>query len=207
VTVSAPPRAHARRRERCPNCDLPAQRGQLICLSCGTRMALERSASDKRAVAAAAGAMALVALVSLVFVLDAVNGGGERSAASAAAQERAQAKPQANPPVRAETALWKLKADSSRRAAMSGGHWPVGQTGWTVVLSTMYDEEGADSFAQDVRASGVDAGVLAAEDFPALGTTGVWYVYSGVYADELEAGEAAAELAATYSGAFTQYVE
>jgi hypothetical protein len=171
-------------------------------------MALERNASDKRAVAIAGGAMALVALVSVALVLDAVSGGGERSAASAAKAEREQAEPrrQANPPISSETALWKLKADSSRRAAMTGASWPAGQVGWTVVLSTMYDEEGAHIFAQDVDGSGVDAAVLSTEDFPALGT-GVWYVVSGVYADEIEAGEAAAELAATYPGAFTQYVE
>jgi hypothetical protein len=169
-------------------------------------MALERRASDKRAVAMAAGAMGLVAVVSLALVLDAVRGGGERSVASPAAErERTEARAPANPPIRSETALWKLKADGSRRAVTSG-RWPAGQEGWTVVLSTMYDEEGALRFAHDVEAAGVDAGVLSTEDFPALGT-GVWYVYSGVYADEIEAGEAAAELAAAYPGASTQYVQ
>lgn len=209
MTVSAPQRAPARRRERCPSCDLPAQRGQLICLSCGTRMALDRGSSDKRAVAIAGGAMALVAAISLLLIVNSLSGDGERPQAAASPPEETRAETRAaarEQPVSAQRALWRYKAKANRQLASSAGTWPTGQVGWTVVLSTMYEEEGAESFARDVDDSGVDAGVLSTEEHPSLGT-GVWYVFAGVYDDEIEAGEAAAELAAAYPGAFTQYVE
>jgi hypothetical protein len=208
VTVSAPQRAPARRRERCPSCDLPAQRGQLICLSCGTRMALDRGSSDKRAVAIAGGAMVLVATISLLLVVTSLTGDDDPGQATASAPDRERSAARARQPERvsADQALWRYKAKANRQLASSAGTWPPGQVGWTVVISTMYDEEGAESFARDVEDSGVDAGVLSTEEHPALGT-GVWYVFSGVYDDEIEAGEAAAELAAAYPGAFTQYVQ
>lgn len=208
MTVSAPQRAPARRRERCPSCDLPAQRGQLICLSCGTRMALDRGSSDKRAVAIAGGAMVLVATISLLLVVTSLTGDDDPGQATASAPDRDRSAARARQPQRvsADQALWRYKAKANRQLASSAGTWPAGQVGWTVVLSTMYDEEGAESFARDVEDSGVDAGVLSTEEHPALGT-GVWYVFSGVYDDEIEAGGAAAELAAAYPGAFTQYVQ
>jgi hypothetical protein len=206
VSVSAPPRPPARRRERCPNCDLPAQRGQLICLSCGTRLALDRGGSDKRAVAAAVGALALVALVSLGLILDALSGGEDRPQAAAEPSDRAAARAAERQPPSAQRALWKYKAKARRQLASSAGTWPAGQVGWTVVLSSMSDEQLAQDFAKDVEDAGVDAGVLSTDDHPTLGT-GVYYVFAGVYDDELEAGEAAAELAASYPGAYTQYVE
>jgi hypothetical protein len=208
VTVSAPQRAPARRRERCPSCDLPAQRGQLICLSCGTRMALDRGSSDRRAVAIAGGAMALVATISLLLVVTSLTGDDDPGQATASAPDRERPAARARQPERvsADRALWQYKAKANRQLASSAGTWPTEQVGWTVVLSTMYDEEGAESFARDVEDSGVDAGVISTEEHPTLGT-GVWYVFSGVYDDEIEAGEAAAELALAYPGAFTQYVE
>jgi pyruvate/2-oxoglutarate dehydrogenase complex dihydrolipoamide acyltransferase (E2) component len=208
VTVSAPQRAPARRRERCPSCDLPAQRGQLICLSCGTRMALDRSSSDRRAVAVAGGAMVLVAAISLLLVVTSLTGDDESPQATAPQPERARpaAKAAARERVSAEQALWRYKAKARTQLAASAGTWPAGQVGWTVVLSSMSDEASAEDFARDVEDSGVNAGVLSPEDHPALGT-GVWYVFSGQYADQLEAGEAGAELALSYPGAYTQYVE
>lgn len=206
MTVSAPARAPARRRERCPNCELPAQRGQLICLSCGTRIALDRGQSDRRAVAAAVGALALATLVSLGLILDALSGGGDRPQAAERSSERPAARAAERERPSAQRALWEYKARARRQLASSAGTWPAGQVGYTVILSSMSDEQIAEDFAQDVEEGGVDAGVLSTDDHPALGS-GVYYVFSGVYEDELEAGEAATELSAGYPGAYTQYVE
>jgi hypothetical protein len=169
-------------------------------------MALDRGGSDKRAVAAAVGALALATLVSLGLILDALSGGEDRPQAAERPAERAAAREQAPQRTSAQRALWQYKAKARRQLATSAGTWPAGQIGWTVVLSTMSDEQVAEDFAADVEDAGVDAGVLSADDHPALGTS-VYYVFSGVYDDELEAGEAATELSASYPGAFTQYVE
>jgi hypothetical protein len=171
-------------------------------------MALDRSETDKRAVAAAVAAIALVGGISLLLVVNGLSGDEESPQANASPSERARpaARAAQREQVSARTALWQYKAKANRQLASSAGTWPAGQVGWTVVLSTMSDEPSAEDFAKDVEDSGVDAGVLSTDDFPALGT-GVWYVYAGVYPDEIEAGEAAAELAASYPGAFTQYVQ
>jgi hypothetical protein len=207
VTVGARPRAHARLRERCPSCGLPAQRGQLICLSCGTRLALDRGRGDRRAVAAAAGALLLVAAVSLALVVTTLGGDEERKAARAAPAERAEPARNARvaAPVSAERALLKLKAKSNRQLA-GAGVWPAGRDGWTVVLTSTADEAGAESYAQSVEKAGVDAGVLSTDDHPSLGS-GLWFVFAGIYEDQLEAGEAAAELQASFPGAYVQLVQ
>jgi hypothetical protein len=167
-------------------------------------MALDRGGSDKRAVAAAAGALALVALVSLGLILDALSGDGERPQAAERPSDRSRAVERER--TSAQRALWQYKAKARRQLAASAGTWPAGQAGWTVVLSSMSDEQLAKDFAKDVEDAGVDAGVLSTDDHPTLGT-GVYYVFAGVYGDQLEAGEAASELAVSYPGAYTQYVE
>ena len=214
MTTSAPPRARPRPRERCPSCGLPAQRGQLICLSCGTRMALERHRSDPRAVAAAGGSVALVALVVLTMIVTTLAGGddpetpagGEERQAANASRERPARAARAAPPRSPERTLVRYKTRVSRERAATIGDWPAGQQGWTVVLSNAYDQQTAEGLAQDVEEGGTPAGVISSTEHPALGT-GLWVVYSGVYADQLEAGEAAAELQATYPSAYVQFVE
>jgi hypothetical protein len=172
-------------------------------------MALDRGSNDRRAVAVAGGAMALVAAISLLLVVTALTGGDDDSPQAAASQPerpRPAAKTGRREPVSAQRALWQYKAKARSQLAASAGTWPAGQVGWTVVLSSMSDEASAEDFARDVEDAGVNAGVLSPEDHPSLGTT-VWYVFAGQYDDQLEAGEAAAELAASYPGAYTQYVD
>jgi hypothetical protein len=218
VTASARPRAHARRRERCPSCDIPAQRGQLICLSCGTRMALDRGGpGDRRAVAVAGGVMALVALVSLALVVDGLSGGEERRVASASAPEGAveregpgargpAAQGRATAPISDEALVREHATRARRQLAMSAGDWPAGREGWTVVLVNTDTEASARSYAQSVEESGVEAGVLSAAEHPNLGGD-LWLVFSGVYDDQLEAGNAAAELQAQFGAAYPQLVQ
>jgi hypothetical protein len=187
---------------------MPAQRGQLICLSCGARMALDRGGSDKRAVAIAGGAIALVALLSLALVIDGLSGGDDRPAATAAAPERAKPAQRERPGgfVATQNLRRKSAAKARLQLAASAGTWPAGQDGWTVVLANATDEASAQSLAQNVEQAGIDAGVLSAEEHPSLGSD-LWIVFSGVYADQLEASEAAAEIQATYPGAYQQFVE
>ncbi|HEX2232657.1 MAG TPA: SPOR domain-containing protein [Thermoleophilaceae bacterium] len=156
--------------------------------------------------AAAVGALALATLVSLGLILDALSGGGDRPQAAERSSERPAARAAERERPSAQRALWEYKARARRQLASSAGTWPAGQVGYTVILSSMSDEQIAEDFAQDVEEGGVDAGVLSTDDHPALGS-GVYYVFSGVYEDELEAGEAATELSAGYPGAYTQYVE
>jgi sporulation related protein len=209
VTVSARPRAHARRRERCPSCEIPAQRGQLICLSCGTRMALDRGGrGDRRAVVVASAVMALVAVVSLALVVDGLSGGEERRVASASPAERTEParRAKASAPISDEALVREHAARARRQLAMSAGDWPAGREGWTVVLVNTGDEESARSYAQSVEESGVEAGVLSAAEHPNLGSD-LWIVFSGVYDDQLEAGNAAAELQTKFGAAYPQFVQ
>jgi hypothetical protein len=89
---------------------------------------------------------------------------------------------------------------------MSAGDWPAGREGWTVVLVNTDTEASARSYAQSVEESGVEAGVLSAAEHPNLGGD-LWLVFSGVYDDQLEAGNAAAELQAQFGAAYPQLVQ
>jgi hypothetical protein len=171
-------------------------------------MALDRGGSDKRAVAVAGGAMALVALVSVALVIDGLSGGDDERAATAAGPKRAKPAKRERPGgfFAAENLRRQSAAKARRQLAASAGAWPAGQDGWTVVLANTTDEASAESLAQNVEQAGIDAGVLSAEEHPGLGS-GLWLVFSGVYADQLEASEAAAELQATYPGAYPQLVQ
>lgn len=215
---SGPPR----RREQCQACGASARRGQLICLTCGERMALERSTPPSwRPAAVAATAMVLTAGIALGFVISAVSGGGERQSAAAAPGQRdgptsaakptpaARSKPAATPPAlvraRAERARRASRERARRTLAEAAGGWPAGRSGYTVLLVST-DQESAERFAAEVKAAGFDAGVLSAAKHPNLGGT-LWTVFSGVFETQPEAVAAATRIRQSYPRAYVQFVE
>jgi hypothetical protein len=152
--------------------------------------------------------MALVAVIALVLVLDGLRGGDERPAASTAAPERTGPAEPTRPegPISSEDLRRQSAAAARRQLARSAGTWPAGREGWTVVLVNTGDEASARSFAQSVEESGVEAGVLSTAEHPNIGGD-LWLVFSGVYDDQAEAGEAAVELEAQFGAAYPQFVQ
>lgn len=210
-----------RGRDRCQSCGASGRRGQLICLVCGERMALEkRSAPSWRPAVAAAAAMVLTAGIALGFVISAASGGDERQTASAAPSREdpgarsAKPAPASRPAPAPQPALVRARVERghrqskerARRAlAESAGGWPAGRSGYTVLLMSS-DEESARAFATGVKEAGFEAGVLSAAEHPNLGGT-LFTVFSGVYETQAEAATAAAGLRQAYPRGYVQFVE
>jgi hypothetical protein len=204
AAAGGPVRGQLRRRERCPECGAPSQRGQLVCLGCGERLALEpKRPQAARPGVIAAALLVLVGGISTVFVADALLGdrsGPERVAAQVPAEPPGPALARA----RADTTRRALNERARRQIAQAAPRWPATQAGWTVVLLGSADRVSAERFAASLKSSGVEAGILSPEQRPDLGT--LWTVFSGVYGDQAAAVAATAELRLRYPGAFTRYV-
>jgi septal ring-binding cell division protein DamX len=202
---------------RCPSCGTPAERGQLVCLHCGHRLALGKTSSGRRGGGggwrpAALVALALLALggVALGVAIGLAAGGSGDDSAEEAANARAD---RLLVTVKQRQAtIDQLQRRAKRRAAQAkkqresvAGTWPAGVKAYTVVLVTASDEPSAQAIADEAKANGLDAGVLSSDDY-GLGQ-GFWIVYSGRYDTTDEAAAEAANLSGQYSGAYPQLVD
>jgi hypothetical protein len=79
------------------------------------------------------------------------------------------------------------------------GSWPVGATGWTVVIATLAQQDhpraAAERRAAAVQAPGLVARVLDSSQHPRLRAS-LWIVYVGRYSTRARAERAARQLAA-----------
>ena len=73
------------------------------------------------------------------------------------------------------------------------GSWPVGLSGWTVVLFTSHAKASADARAAGLIAGGLRVGELNSSQHPNL-NPGYWVVFAGRYPHGTEAAAAAARL-------------
>jgi hypothetical protein len=210
----------------CPRCGAPAERGQLVCLECGSRIAL-----DYRRPYGALPALAILLAVVVVgaaafgFALSEITSDSEKEVASADRAE--QPAPAANPGA-AQTATEEEEgpvADTGSQtettpAAPEGGgttgtpqeptrslllEWPKDLTAHTVVLVTSSDRPAARNVAIEAARSGIEAGMLRADDFN-LGT-GLWIVFAGRFDTREGAVKQAANLGERYPGAYPQLVQ
>jgi zinc-ribbon domain/SPOR domain len=199
----------------CPQCGEPAQRGQLVCTSCGARLALGQGRPP--------ATLALVALLAVVvlgagafgFAISEITsdddrdevtvaGGVERPAPAAGGGEPQRAA-QSDPP--------EAKAPSTRagdgvpqqpsRSLLL--EWPEDLTAHTVVLVTTSDRQAAGRLARQAARSGIEAGMLRSDDYN-LGT-GLWIVFAGRFDTPEGAARQASDLAERFPGAYPQLVE
>jgi hypothetical protein len=90
------------------------------------------------------------------------------------------------------------------------GTWPAGQSGYTVILASIPEDEGrarADAAAQQALAAGLSSvGVLRSADYSSL-RPGYWVAYAGVYDSLAEARATLAQAqAAGFPTAYTRRV-
>ena len=215
-------RTRPRRDEACPVCGEPADRGQLVCLNCGARLALDyRRPSGWKAAATALAAVVLVAGAAFAVALAAVDDGAEDEIASEPAartqpQERAEresgrgdgaARERREPSERRRRRSRERERGSAEpRATRRGGllSWPA-RNAFTVIILSAEDGRSARAFARDAARRGVDAGVLEADRYSSL-QPGFWYVFAGVHRSRAAAERAAARLGRSYAGAYPQLV-
>jgi type IV secretory pathway VirB10-like protein len=190
----------------CPNCAAPADPGQLMCLECGSRLALDYERHPTwRLPAAVVGIVLLLAGVGVAFALSQVTKDAGNTSASAPTQPVAGGAPADMPPTAAQPAPTTPAAGpptpSTPTPAPSGGApsqpapttpaapatpaaaagWPPGKSAFTVIVASLPTKAAAEAKAKDAQAAGIAAAaVLHSDDFPTL-RAGYWVVFDGQY--------------------------
>jgi predicted nucleic acid-binding Zn ribbon protein len=180
-TVSAgAPSAEGVEEDRCARCGAGLEPDQEWCLECGTARTIVHRPPDPRVGAAMVGAILLAALIALAIVLLNLSSAANRELPAAASHSAAPASAPRSAPAPAPAPI----AD-----------WPVGLSGWTVVLGRSRVQADAAALARSLTATGVRVGVLDSSQHPRL-QPGYFVVFSGRYPTRAAALAAAASLRA-----------
>jgi predicted nucleic acid-binding Zn ribbon protein len=192
----------------CPTCAHPVEPRQLVCLSCGARVALDHRRS-----------IVSEPLVPLIVALIVVGAGlfgfaiseitSDSGEASGGAAQTAPAAPQVvdgeGQPARTEPTSTQRERPAAPAAPSNPLAWPRGVTAHTVVLVTTGDRPAGLAVAREARSSGLEAGLLPSDPYD-LGT-GLWIVFSGRFTTREGAARQAAQLAERYPGAYPQLIQ
>jgi hypothetical protein len=188
----------------CPHCGEPAERGQLVCLECGSRVALEEEGGGRSFENLPAVALLLCVVVigagAFGFALSELT--SDSSNDSAAADRTDRSTPAAG------TGASQTDTDSGASQQPSRSllmQWPRELTAYTVVIVTSGDRPGARRVAREAAQSGLEAGLLDSDDFD-LGTD-LWIVFAGRFDNQASAERQAANLGERYPGAYATLVK
>jgi cell division septation protein DedD len=191
----------------CPNCGAPADPGQLMCLECGSRLALDYARPPGwRLPAAIVGIVLLLAGVGVAIGLSSVAGDANKTAAAPATQAPPQNAPADAAPTTAQPAATTPTASTPTPApaasstttpapasttpapaatptpapATASG-WPPGKSAFTVILASLPSKSAADAKLKAAQAGGITtAAILHSDAFPTL-RPGYWVVFDGQY--------------------------
>src|SRR4051794_39737784 len=179
--VAADELAAAPEPTACPNCGAPADAGQLMCLECGSRLALDYQRPPSwRLPAAVVGLVLLLAGIGVVIALAAVTSNADKATATAppAQPAPAAATPQTAPADTAPTSSTPTPAPtgSTPPPAPAGGAaptdttatatpatpatpapaagWPPWKSAFTVIIASMPSKAAADDKLKAAQAAG-----------------------------------------------------
>jgi zinc-ribbon domain/SPOR domain len=188
----------------CPQCGEPTERGQLVCVNCGTRLALREPPTYAGPPRSAIPALVILLAVVVIgagavgFALSEITGddggGGGGNAQSGGGQTQTT-----------QTSTSETETATEQRSKSPLLEWPKGVTGYTVVLVTTADHAAARRVALQASSSGLEAGLLRSDDYD-LGT-GLWIVFAGRFDTRASASRQATNLAGRYPGAYAQLVK
>lgn len=209
-TTTAPAEPAA---QTCPNCGAEAAAGQLMCLECGSRLALEhrRPASWKIA-GAIIGVVLLLAGAALALALAEITSDADNQATAPTPTQQASA-PQAAPAETGTAPTESSPTPSTTDAApsettpepavpdtdtppptpadASPATWPEGKSAHTVILASAGSRQEAEAKQKQAQDAGISAGILKSDDFGSL-RPGYWVVFDGQF-DSVEEATARAE--------------
>ncbi len=202
-------------QEHCPHCGATAERGQLVCLECGSRVALtyRRAPSWKVPVAISAVVVTLFLLGAVVAVVAIGDDARREVSATPPRPQPAGKATKTKAPSPAQPSPAQPKADARpgratdivRQGALYA--WPRALVGFTVVINTAEDRAAATSFAESAaRSRPAKIGVIRADDFRTL-PKGFYVVFAGRYDTRRQATQATIRLGKRFSGAFTQRIK
>lgn len=189
----------------CPSCGAPAERGQLVCLECGARVALVyRRPHGWKVPVAITAVVALLLGGAAVLAISAL--GDEADREVAAAPPRPREMPAKSTATKAKAAKPAAATTSIvQRGALYS--WPRTLEGFTVVITSTEDRASATTFARSAsKSKPAKLGVIRADDFKTL-PKGFYVVFAGYYDSRAKADRATARLSGKYQGAFTQSVQ
>ena len=171
----------------CAHCGTELHDDQEWCLECGAARTLIHRPPDWRIPVAIAATILLLVLAGFAIALTNLSKRTNAATASApAAAQTATPAPTAPAPAAGQTA-------PATTAPKPIGSWPVGLSGWTVVLFTSHAKASADARAAGLIAGGLRVGELNSSQHPNL-SPGYWVVFAGRYPHGTEAAAAAARL-------------
>jgi septal ring-binding cell division protein DamX len=212
------PPAQERPGMDCPTCGAPARRGQLVCLECGSRIALTyRRPPSWKLPAAIVALVSLLALAGAAGAYRAIDDDADREVSSAKLEPKEgrrdttpAAKPKAADPKPAKPkAAQPAPAEPTPGGLVKKGAlytWPTTLDAFTVVVLSAEDRASATRFAQSVAEAGdAKAGVIRSDDFETL-PKGFFVVFAGSYPTRPRAEQAATRLGRKYPSAFPQRV-
>ncbi|MEA2379438.1 MAG: zinc-ribbon domain [Thermoleophilaceae bacterium] len=188
----------------CPRCGEPAERGQLVCVECGTRIALKEEGGDRRSFDNVPAVVLLLCVVvigagALGFAIGELTGGSGNEAA-------ADRTDQSSPAAKEGAAQTETDTGASQAPSQSLlMEWPRNVTGYTVVIVTTGDRPAARRVATEAAQSGLEAGVLDSNKYD-LGTD-LWIVFAGRFDNQASAESQAANLGERYPGAYATQVK
>src|SRR3954447_26985179 len=190
----------------CPNCAAPADSEQLMCLECGSRLALGyKRPPSWRLPAAVIGVVLLIAGIGVAIALTSVTNNAAKTTAAAPTQATPAGAPADTPPT-ASTPTTSTPTASTPTPAPTGSSptpapsgsaaaapatttptpapasgWPPGKSAFTVVLASMPSKAAAEDKLSTAKAAGItSAAILHSDDFPTL-HPGYWVVFDGQY--------------------------
>jgi septal ring-binding cell division protein DamX len=209
-----------------PTCGAPAERGQLVCLECGSRITLAyRKPPSWKVPAAISAVVLLLAAAGAVIAYRAIDEDAEREVAANPAkvdEKRAEEEPAATETTPEDETEAETEAETSPEPkpepkpeppAADGlvrdgplYKWPRSLKGFTVVLLSNEDRPSAATFARSAAQTRKEKiGVIRSNDFVTL-PTGFFVVFAGKYDNRAQADRAAALLGRDFPGAFPQAV-
>jgi predicted nucleic acid-binding Zn ribbon protein len=188
----------------CPRCGEPAERGQLVCLECGSRIALKQEGRERRSLEHLPAVVLLLCVVvigavALGFALSELTDDSDHDAERTAQPTPSPPKADAGTP---QTETSAAPQQPSRSLLLE---WPAGVSAYTVVLVTTGDRPAARRVAREAAQSGVEAGLLRSDDYD-LGT-GLWIVFAGRFDTQASAERQAGNLGERYPGAYATLVK
>jgi len=187
----------------CPRCGEPAERGQLVCLECGTRIALKEEGGERRSLEHLPAVALLLCVVvigagAFGFALSELTSGSDSDAAPERSADRSPSAGTGSP--QTDTAATPQEPSQSLLL-----EWPEGVSGYTVVLVTTGDRPAARRVAREAAKAGLEAGLLRSEDYD-LGTN-LWIVFAGRFDTQSSAERQAGNLGDRYPGAYATLVK
>jgi hypothetical protein len=201
----------------CPQCGAPTEAGQLVCVNCGTRLALRQrspyTGPPRSALPVIVILLAVVVLGAGAFGFalseitsddDGQNAAADQGDRPAPAADRGEPQPtrQADTETTPPTETAPGAPQEQRRSPFLV--WPDDVSAHTVVLVTTGDRPAARRVAEEAADAGLEAGLLRSDDYD-LGS-GLWIVFAGRFDSRDAAVRQAANLAERYPGAYAQFV-